>query len=145
MVLENTPLEVRVLEADDALERMLIVSDLRAYAEPIEAFDKVRAGYEEMTQVVAAGDIFLGGVDPAECVDWVCANAGEFSVLGNHDQGALAGSGGGNPPYTEPGACRRLNASQLRYLRGLPPALEVRWRGKRLRILHGPLRFRANG
>ena len=59
MALEQTPLDVRVLEADDAAQRLFIVSDLHAYAEPLEALDSARAGYGEPTQVVAAGDLFL--------------------------------------------------------------------------------------
>ena len=130
-------MEVKTKEVDDAVERLLFVSDLHAFVEPLEAFDELRAAYPERTQVVAGGDLFVVGVKPAETVEWVRENAGQFAVLGNHDLRALKGSDGNNPPYTEPGAYERLDASQIEYLRSLPEALEVRWRGKRIRLMHG--------
>jgi len=130
-------MEVKTLAADDAVERLLFMSDLHGLLEPLDAFDELRAGYAEPSQVIVGGDLFVVGVKPAETVDWVRENAGQFAVLGNHDIGALKGSDGHYGPYTEPGSYECLDAAQIEYMRSLPEALEVRWRGKRIRLMHG--------
>jgi len=128
--------EVRILEVDDAVERLLFASDLHAFIEPLEAFDEVRAPFPGPTQVVVGGDLFLGGNTPVETLEWVRAQAGQFAVLGNHDEVVLKGSEGNHPPYTEEGAYDGLDTCQIDYLRNLAEALEIRWKGKQIRVLH---------
>lgn len=121
----------------DDIERLLIVSDLHGFSEPLKALDRIFAAGDDKAQVVAAGDYVVNGARPAQTVDWVRQTAGEFAVSGNHDQVALEGAEGEHPPYTDPGAFLCFNAEQKEYLTGLPDVLDLSWRGRKIRINHG--------
>jgi predicted phosphodiesterase len=81
----------------------------------------------------------MGGLDPVETFEWVRRRAGELFTLGNHDDYALmvGPKEGPNPPYTEAGAYQRLSAEQLEDFKSYSGMLELLWRGKRIRVMHG--------
>ena len=136
-------MRTRSLRVSDDVERLLVVGDLHGYVEPLKTLDRVFGAYPDRVQVVAAGDYVVSGAKPAEAVEWVRRNAGEFAVTGNHDQGALAGADGKHPPFTEPGAFLRLSAEQRAYLSDLPDVLELSWKGRCIRVNHGRTRSGA--
>jgi protein phosphatase len=129
--------QTRALQISDDVERLLIVSDLHGFVEPLKELDRLFALYEGKSQVVAAGDYVVNGGRPAEVVDWVRRHAGEFAVTGNHDQEALKGAEGDFAPYTDPGAFLCFSEEQKDYLTGLPEVLELSWKGRKIRINHG--------
>ena len=126
-------------DVDDSIERLLIVSDVHAFIEPLHVFDKLRAAMRGKSQVVFNGDLYCGGVRPVEATDWVMRNAGELATLGNHDEDALRGNEGSQPPFTEAGAWQRLRDDQRDWLRIRPHRLELSWRGRRIVAMHGHL------
>ena len=67
------------------------MSDLHSFVEPLEVIDGMIASWPGYVQVLVAGDILSGGVSPVETLEWVRTHAGEFAVLGNHDEGSLRG------------------------------------------------------
>lgn len=124
-------------QLDDTIDRLLIVSDIHAHLQPLEAFDALRAAMPGTSQVIFNGDLVYGGPRPVECTQWIMQNAGPLATLGNHDQNMLEGDEGEDVPYTEAGAWRRLTDEQRRYFAGRPHRLELRWRNKRIVLMHG--------
>jgi diadenosine tetraphosphatase ApaH/serine/threonine PP2A family protein phosphatase len=72
-----------------------IISDIHGNLEALQA---VLADIEQHRpeRILCLGDIVGYGPDPVECLDLVMKHA-EFSVLGNHDQGALFDPSGWSP------------------------------------------------
>lgn len=138
-------MRVERINVADGVARLIAVSDLHGFIEPLEALDDIIHAMPERVQVVVVGDIVMGGPDPAEAVEWVRKRAGEFAVLGNHDEVALMGADGEDPAYTEPGSFQRLNSEQAEYLRSLPEVLELGWRGIRIRVMHGHRTYLPEG
>lgn len=130
-------IKTRALDVDDCIDRLLVVSDIHGFAEPLEAFDRIRAGFDGQSQVIFNGDLYLGGIHPVQTTQWVQEHAGAFAVIGNHDEGMLRGGEGDQPPYTEAGAYVRLSESAIRYIRELPHQLNIRWRSFAIRLMHG--------
>ncbi len=130
-------MRIQPFDVDAQIEKLLFVSDLHGFVEPLAVLDRVIASLSENVQVVAVGDYVVAGVRPAEVVAWVRQNAGRFAVKGNHDQGALAAAQGDHPAWTEPGAQIRLSGDQRDYLREIPDMLELSWRGSTIRVVHG--------
>jgi len=104
------------MQVEDDVERLLMVSDLHGFVEPLKVLDGIFAACPNKQQVVAVGDYLVNGGRPAETVEWVWQHAGEFAVTGNHDQAALRGAEGEHPPYTEPGAFLCFSGEQRDYL-----------------------------
>ena len=125
------------IEVNADVDSLLVVSDLHSFIEPLEALDVALASRPGSAQVVVAGDIIAGGANPAETVEWVRRNAGRFAVLGNHDEGAILGGEGDDPPYSETGGYLRLDRRQAEYYRSLPHVLELQWQGQLIRVTHG--------
>ena len=131
-------MEAQTAHVDDSVDRLVIVSDLHAYREPLAAFEECLAALPGRSQVCVDGDLFEGGIDPAETVSWVRKHAEGFAARGNHDAGVLGERLDGDfPPDTERGAYAKLNADQIRFLRELPDALLIQWRGRSIRMMHG--------
>lgn len=131
-----------VHQIDDAVDRVLIVSDLHSFAQPLDAFEQWRAGLSDRVQIVFNGDNFHGGMGPVETTQWIMEHAGPLATLGNHDDAMLACSDdalGDEPAYTEAGAYQLLNDEQRDYFRSLPHRLELTWRGLRMVVMHGHL------
>ncbi len=126
------------MRLDDAIDRLVIVSDLHAYRGPLAAFEECLAALPGRSQVCVDGDLFEGGIDPAETVAWVRKHAEGFTARGNHDAGVLGERLNGEfPPDTERGAYAKLNADQIGFLRELPDAILIQWRGRTIRMMHG--------
>lgn len=134
-------METRQTEIPAQIARLVVVSDLHAFIEPLEALDRILDAQPEPTQVIVAGDILYGGANPLETLDWVRRRAGGLAVTGNHDDfgddGARRPRPEPQPIFTEAGALQRMDAAQRAYFLDLPRMLDLRWRGQRLRILHG--------
>ena len=122
---------------DYTINRLLIVSDIHGYLEPLVAFNQLFAGMNGHSRIVFNGDLFFGGTRPVETTEWILKNVGELATIGNHDEGMLRGAKGNHPSYTEPGAYQRLNAEQRDYFRTRPHRLELLWRGKHIVLMHG--------
>lgn len=132
-------LEQSVADIDPSVEKLVLVSDLHAFRDPLEILDRNLDAEGDHAQVLSVGDVVTEGLDPVETVTWVRRRAGGLAVRGNHDRGAARPGRGDESPDSEPGAGRALGPELLGYLTGLPDCLLVRWRGKKLRLLHGDI------
>lgn len=128
---------MRAVDLGDSPARLIVVSDLHAFIQPLESLDALLSCADDGVRVVAAGDMLTGGPDPAAVLAWVRRRAGELAIVGNHDEGVLAGAGTGHSAVTEAGARERLDPGQLAYLADLPQGLDLAWRGHLVRIRHG--------
>ena len=138
-------MQTKRIDLNADVDSLLIVSDLHSFIEPLQALDVEFASRSGSAQIVVAGDIIAGGANPAEVMDWVRKNAGQFAVLGNHDQGALLGGEGAHPPYSEAGGYLRLDRGLAEYYQSLPLVLELAWKGHVIRVLHGHLTLAGEG
>lgn len=135
----------QVIELDDSIDRLIVVSDLHAYLEPLAAVDAYLDTLSESYRVVVNGDLFEGGIDAAATVDWVRARASGRTTRGNHDSrifAYLAQETDQDPPSQwkldgELGSYQTLNPEQLEFVADLPDQFMVRWRDRTIRILHG--------
>ena len=128
---------IKTLSIDNDVERLIIVSDLHGFTEPLKEVDEILDRCKEKVQVLAAGDYLAMGPYPAESLAWVRDRAGAFAVLGNHEEGTLAAQEDDSaPPFTEAGALHRLDSGLREYLAGLPHIVDASWRGKRVRMTH---------
>ena len=134
-------MKTKCLEVNGDIDSLLVVSDLHSFIEPLEVIDAMIASWPGSVQVVVAGDILSGGASPVETLEWVRTHAGEFAVLGNHDEASLRGGDGDAPAYTEAGGYQRLDRPQIQYLQALPSVLELTWKGKLIRVTHGHRRL----
>ncbi len=138
-------IESQEIELDDFIERIIVVSDLHAYREPLAAVDAYLDTLNEAYRVVVNGDLFEGGVDAPTTIDWVRARASGRTTWGNHDSrifAYLAQETDQDPPSQwkqdgELGSYKTLSAEQLEFVAELPDQLMIRWRGRTIRILHG--------
>ena len=137
------------VEVDPAIQRLVVVSDLHAYREPLEALDQRLAQLTEPYLVFVNGDIVGGGIDGRFALEWTMRRAAGRTTRGNHDS-AIFENLDIDPSQpdsaaadTELGAYRQLSADQLEFVRSLPDVLEVRWRGRTLRLMHGHFNLRT--
>ena len=129
-------LKIAQMNVGADIEKLIVVSDLHGTLPALSALDQILGDMTEKVQVIADGDYVINGPHPVEVIDWVRTNAGEFAVLGNHDEWVLKAEEGEFPPYTEDGAFNRMDAGLREYLAGLPHMLELTWNGSRIRITH---------
>lgn len=122
---------------DDAIDRLLLVSDVHGFLQPLEVFDRIRESLPGRHQVLFNGDLVEGGPQPAETMCWLRRNVDGLAVLGNHDEGMLRKEAGDDPPYTEAGAFQRLSAEDRAFFGSRPLKLVVHWRGQRIQLMHG--------
>jgi len=131
------------VEVSAATERLVIVSDLHGYREPLEAIDRWLTQVSEPFLVFVNGDIFEGGIDGLYAVEWTMRRALGRTTRGNHDSAifryldADPSLGQRAPDDTELGAYREMTPDQLEFVESLPDVLEVHWRGRTLRLMHG--------
>jgi hypothetical protein len=138
-------IESENVDVDASVQRLIVVGDLHAYREPLDAVDAYLQTLTDRYEVFVNGDLFEGGMDAEATVEWVRRRAAGRATRGNHDSLVFAYAGNHRSrdvpdlwaPDTELGAYRRLNAEQIQFLLELPDQLMVRWRGKTIRILHG--------
>ena len=137
------------VDVDPAVRRLVIVSDLHGYREPLEALDQRLTLFSEPSLVFVNGDIFEGGIDGLYALDWTMRHAADRTTRGNHDSAifdylkAEPLSGKGAPDDTELGAYRAMTPEQLDFVKCLPDILDLRWRGYSLRLMHGHLNLRT--
>ena len=145
------PVVASVVISDD-IDRLVVVSDLHAYREPLEVLDTHVQDGSIANQVLVNGDILEGGLDAIETVAWVRKHAAGHTTRGNHDSGVFRYLRDGPSAATslaedsEMGAYAALDAGATGFLEGLPDVLDVRWKGFQLRLMHGhfSLRTRAH-
>lgn len=122
----------------DSVERVAVVSDLHSYGEALRACDAFIRSLPGSRQVCVNGDLFEGGVDVVETIDWVMAHARGFTTRGNHDYALLDPSlEADDAPDTEAYAARALREDQRDFVRALPEQIILTWRGRTIRMLHG--------
>jgi predicted phosphodiesterase len=138
-IVDRTDIRAVAHALDDAVEHLLVVSDIHAHLAPLEAFDRLRAGYGPHTQVAFNGDLFFGGPRPREAAEWLIRTVGELATIGNHDRPPPEDAGPTDPPYTERGAYQRLTAPQREYFYSRPHRVVLSWRGKQIVLTHGHL------
>ena len=63
--------EVASVVVSDEIDRLVVVSDLHAYREPLEVLDQHFQAQPIVSQVLVNGDILEGGLDAIETVAWV--------------------------------------------------------------------------
>ena len=137
------------VEVDPAVQRLVVVSDLHAYREPLEALDQRLARFTEPYVVFVNGDVFEGGIDGRFALEWAMRHAAGRTTRGNHDSAILEyldadpSQTDSAAADTELGAFRELTPDQLEFVRSLPDVLQVRWRGRTLRLMHGHLNLRT--
>ena len=137
------------VEVDPAVQRVVVVSDLHGYREPLEAIDQRLGELTGTYLVFVNGDIIGGGIDGRFAVEWTMRRAVGRTVRGNHDSAifdyldAGATLGQNAAADTELGAFREMTSDQLEFVRSLPDVLHVRWRGRTLRLLHGHFNLRT--
>jgi len=137
------------VEVSAATERLVIVSDLHGYREPLEAIDHWLARLSEPHRVFVNGDIFEGGIDGLYAVEWTMRRATGRTTRGNHDSAifeflrAKRPTSERAPDDTELAAYREMTPDQLEFVKSLPDILDVRWRGHSLRLMHGHFNLRT--
>ena len=137
------------VEVSGATERLVIVSDLHAYREPLEAVDQWLARLSEPYLAFVNGDIFEGGIDGRYAVEWTMRRAMGRTTRGNHDSAIFEYLRAEPPPGerarddTELGAYRKMASDQLEFVSSLPDILDVHWRGHSLRLMHGHFNLRT--
>lgn len=82
-------LQSKSLAIPEDIGQVIVISDLHALTAPLAIIDDIVSDLPGQSQVIAAGDYFVNGLHPKETLDWVRHRAGEFAILGNHDEGAL--------------------------------------------------------
>ena len=87
------------VEVDPAVQRLVVVSDLHAYREPLEALDQRLAQFTEPYLVFVNGDIVEGGIDGRFALEWTMRHATGRTTRGNHDSAIFE--------YLDAGATRR--------------------------------------
>ena len=137
------------VDVDPAVQRLVVVSDLHGYREPLEAIDHRLGELTGPYLVFVNGDIFGGGIDGRFAVDWTMRHATGRTTRGNHDSAIFEYLDAGPSlseraaADTELGAFRELAPDQLEFVRALPDVLQVRWRGRALRLMHGHFNLRT--
>jgi len=137
------------VEVSAATERLVIVSDLHGYREPLEAIDRWLNQVSEPFLVFVNGDIFEGGIDGLYAVEWTMRRALGRTTRGNHDSAIFEYLGAEPPPGerapgdTELGAYLEMTQDQLAFVQSLPDILDVHWRGHSLRLMHGHFNVRT--
>lgn len=159
-------LDTQTLDIAPSIQRLIVVSDLHGYKEPLEALDSHLRKIPDHYEIIVNGDLLDGGIDAAETIDWVCRNATGRTTRGNHDgQLSLFDSvrkrednswtmvSGADTDFTksklewirrqmqspesELRSYTKLTEQQLQVIRQLPDQLLVHWRGKVIRVMHG--------
>ena len=137
------------VEVNPSIQRLVIVSDLHGYKEPLESLDHWLDQLSASYLVFVNGDIFEGGIDGRFALEWTMRRAIGRTTRGNHDSAifeylkAEPPSGEGAPDDTELGAYREMTPEQLKFVKSLPDILDVRWRGHSLRLMHGHFNLRT--
>lgn len=137
------------VEVSAVTERLVIVSDLHGYREPLEAIDQWLAELSEPHLVFVNGDIFEGGIDGRYAVEWTMRRAMGRTTRGNHDSAIFEYLGAEPPPSerapddTELATYREMTPDQLEFVKSLPDILDVHWRGHSLRFMHGHFNLRT--
>ena len=137
------------VQVSDEVRRLVIVSDLHAYREPLEALGRRLDQLTEPYQVFVNGDIFEGGIDGRYALEWTMRRAAGRTIRGNHDSAIFeyldAGPSiaDGALADTELAAYRTMTPHQLEFVKSLPDILDVRWRGHTLRLMHGHFNLRT--
>ena len=137
------------VEVNPSIQRLVIVSDLHAYKEPLDAVDQWLGQLPEPYLVFVNGDIFEGGIDGRFALEWTMRHASGRTTRGNHDSAIFEYLDGEQPPRhraaadTELSAYRQLTPDQLEFVRSLPDILDVCWRGHSLRLMHGHFNLRT--
>ena len=139
------------VQISDEVRRLVIVSDLHAYREPLEALDQWLDQLPGPYLVFVNGDIFEGGIDGRYALEWTMRRAAGRTIRGNHDSAifeyldADPSPDDRAPADTELAAYRTLSPDQLEFVKSLPDILDVRWRGRTLRLMHGHFNLRSSG
>ena len=137
------------IELESSTQKLIVVSDLHAYMEPLNALEGYLAQVAEPYRVLVNGDLFEGGIDAAETVEWVRSHAPDLTTRGNHDSDIfryVRNEISQEPPDrlkpdTELGGYAKLNEQQSQFILDLPDILLVHWRGKTIRVVHGHHNF----
>lgn len=137
------------VEVDPAVQRLVVVSDLHGYREPLDALDHWLDRLPAPYLVFVNGDIFEGGIDGRFALEWTMRRATGRTTRGNHDSAIFEYLNAKPPPSerapddTELAAYQTMTPDQHEFVKSLPDILDVRWRGRTLRLMHGHFNLRT--
>lgn len=122
---------------DDEVERLVLLSDIHGFIQPLHAVDEFLGSARKPYQVIFNGDLVRGGPWPREVIQWISDHAGPLATVGNHDETLMLGGEENASLCTEPGAYHALNEELRKYVGSLPECLDLHWRGHRIVCMHG--------
>ena len=133
------------VNVDEAIEYLVVGSDSHSVGEALVGFEKSLAALPGPWEMFFAGDMLAGGVDTIEMVDWMRAHAQGRIVRGNHDYPSYLSSNSAKPKLedgyrplgSEGAALAALSPEAYEYIQQLPEQINICWRGKKIRMMHG--------
>ena len=132
-------MKIGKVNVDEAIECLVVGSDSHSVGEALVGLERSLAALSGPWEMFFAGDMLAGGVDAIEMLDWLRAHAQGRIVRGNHD--ALTSTKpkleDGNRPGTEGQALAVLSREGYEYIQQLPEQINICWRGKKIRMMHG--------
>lgn len=132
-------MKIDKVNVPEAIESLVVASDSHSVGQALVGLEQSLANLPGRSQMVFAGDMLGGGVDTVQMFDWICAHARGGIVRGNHD--ALTSVKpkleDGNRPGSEGAALAVLSPEGYQFIQQLPEQINICWRGKKIRIMHG--------
>jgi len=139
--MKPSSMKTKSIEIDPSVQTLIVISDIHAYHDPLLALDLELGKLTHPYMLFVNGDLFEGGIDAADTVDWVHTHAAGHITRGNHeshlDEFDADMDHGRHPPNLEMAQYAMLTDWQLQFVRDLPDELLLRWRGKSIRLIHG--------
>ena len=134
-------MKVHEVNVDDSIGCLVVISDSHAVYEALVGLDQKLATLPGQWRMFFAGDMFHGGVDAVETLNWLRTHAEGGIIRGNHDAitAIQPKPDDGNRPGTDGAALAALSPEGYEFTQQLPEQLNISWRGKKIRIMHGQL------
>ena len=129
-------IRTQTIHLSDLIDKIIIAADLHSYIEPLKAFEKCLDELTDSVQLFINGDLFCGGIDCLETIEWVRKRANGFMTRGNHDI-QLSDTSIKQTADSQQGAFGRLNTNQLQFMADLPDQIIIHWRQKTIKMMHG--------
>ena len=117
-------IRTQTIHLSDLIDKIIIAADLHSYIEPLKAFEKCLDELTDSVQLFINGDLFCGGIDCLETIEWVRKRANGFTTRGNHDI-QLSDTSIKQTADSQQGAFGRLNTNQLQFMADLPDQIII--------------------
>ncbi len=129
--------KIKTIKIEDSVDRLIFVSDIHSHIDSLVVVNSLISKFDVHFKLGCNGDIFHAGPQPIEALNWVMQNAGELCILGNHDEAVLENPSESDPIYLDTGVSKLLDEKQKSYLEALPSEINIEWKGKRIKMIHG--------